>query len=124
MYTFIIVLICIAAVLLVLVVLAQNPKSGMAANFASSNQVMGVRQTADFLEKFTWGLAIAIVVLSLLASVAVPSNANVNDVDLPTLNLNQNTEGLNTESLPLNSVGELPLPAAEEAAPAETTQGE
>ena len=62
MYIFLIVLIIIASILLVLAVLAQNPKGGMAANFGASNQVMGVRQTADFLERSTWALAIAIVV--------------------------------------------------------------
>jgi len=61
MYIFLIVLIIIASILLVLAVLAQNPKGGMAANFGASNQVMGVRQTADFLERSTWALAIAIV---------------------------------------------------------------
>ena len=50
MYIFLIVLIIIASILLVLAVLAQNPKGGMAANFGASNQVMGVRQTADFLD--------------------------------------------------------------------------
>ena len=74
MYIFLIVLIIIASVLLVLAVLAQNPKGGMAANFGASNQVMGVRQTADFLERSTWTLAIAIVVLSLLASIAMSSH--------------------------------------------------
>jgi preprotein translocase subunit SecG len=44
----------------------------MAANFGASNAVMGVRQTADFLEKFTWTLAIAIVVLSLAATMSIP----------------------------------------------------
>ena len=73
MYIFLIVLIIIASILLVLAVLAQNPKGGMAANFGASNQVMGVRQTADFLERSTWALAIAIVVLSLLASIAMSS---------------------------------------------------
>lgn len=72
MYVFFIVLIVIASFLIVLSVLAQNPKSGMAANFGASNQVMGVRQTADFLEKLTWGLSIAIVVLSLAATMAMP----------------------------------------------------
>lgn len=76
MYIFCIVLILIASVLLTLAVLAQNPKSGMAANFGASNQVMGVRQTADFLEKFTWGLSISIVVLSLVATMTMPS-ANI-----------------------------------------------
>lgn len=32
---------------------------------------MGVRQTSDFLEKFTWTMAIAIVALSLLATLAM-----------------------------------------------------
>lgn len=72
MYVFFIVLIIIASFLIILTVLAQNPKSGMAANFGASNQVMGVRQTADFLEKLTWGLAIAIVALSLAATMAMP----------------------------------------------------
>ncbi len=72
MYVFFIVLIIIASFLIILSVLAQNPKSGMAANFGASNQVMGVRQTADFLEKLTWGLSVAIVVLSLAATMAMP----------------------------------------------------
>ena len=72
MYTFIIILIFLASLLVVLAVLAQNPKGGMAANFGASNAVMGVRQTADFLEKFTWGLALTIVVLSLAATMAIP----------------------------------------------------
>lgn len=73
MYTFLVVLIIIASILLILTVLAQSPKSGMAANFGASNQVMGVRQTANFLEKGTWYLAIGIVVLSLLSTVAMSS---------------------------------------------------
>ncbi len=73
MYTFFIVLIFIAAALLVLAVLAQSPKGGMAANFGASNQVMGARQTSDFLEKFTWGLALTIVALSLAATMSMPS---------------------------------------------------
>jgi len=76
MYIFLIILILIASVLIILTVLAQSPKSGMAANFGASNQVMGVRQTSDFLEKFTWTLAITILVLSLAATMAMPS-ANI-----------------------------------------------
>ena len=74
LYTLCIVLILIASVLMVLAVLVQNPKSGMAANFGASNQVLGVRQTSDFLEKLTWGLAVAIFVLSLLATLAMDSH--------------------------------------------------
>ncbi|MBQ7342189.1 MAG: preprotein translocase subunit SecG [Alistipes sp.] len=71
LYTFCIVLVLIASVLLILAVLVQSPKSGMAANFGASNQVIGVRQTTDFLEKFTWAMAAAILVLSLLATIAM-----------------------------------------------------
>ena len=71
MYTLCIVLILIASLLLVLAVLVQNPKSGMASNFGASNQIMGVRQTTDFLEKFTWGTAVVILVLCLVSSIFV-----------------------------------------------------
>lgn len=73
MYIFLIVLIIIASILLILAVLAQHPKGGMAANFGASNQVMGVRQTSDFLEKFTWGAAIFIVVVAVAATMFMPS---------------------------------------------------
>lgn len=57
------------SVLLILVILVQNSKGGgLASNFASSNQVMGVRRTADFLEKATWGLAITLLLFSLLST--------------------------------------------------------
>lgn len=72
MYIVFLVLILITCVLLVLTVLSQNPKGGMAANFGVSGQVMGVRQTTDFLEKFTWGLAVALVVFCLAATMTMP----------------------------------------------------
>ncbi len=69
------VLIIIASVLLILIVLVQNSKGGgLASNLSSSNQIMGVRKTADFLEKATWGLAIALLVFSISASVTMPLN--------------------------------------------------
>ncbi|MFW6370279.1 MAG: preprotein translocase subunit SecG, partial [Bacteroidota bacterium] len=68
MYVFLSVLIIIAAIFLILIVLVQNSKGGgLAANFQSSNQIMGVRRTADFLEKATWTLATVLVVLSVLS---------------------------------------------------------
>ena len=74
-YIFISVLILIACVLMILVVLVQDSKGGgLASNFSASNQVMGVRKTADFLEKSTWTLAIALVVLSLLSIFVIPRN--------------------------------------------------
>lgn len=76
MYTAISILIILASVLLTIVVLVQNSKGGgLAANFAAGNQTFGVRQTADFLEKTTWILAIAILVLCVLATAFVSSRA-------------------------------------------------
>ena len=69
MYIFFTILILIAAVCMILIVLVQNSKrGGLAAGFSSSNQIMGVRKTTDFLEKATWGLAITIIVLSILTA--------------------------------------------------------
>ncbi|MBN2615345.1 MAG: preprotein translocase subunit SecG [Bacteroidales bacterium] len=73
MYIFISVLILIISILLGLIVLVQNPKGGgLAANFSGGNQFMGARQTADFLEKASWGFAIALLVLTLTASIIIP----------------------------------------------------
>lgn len=74
-YILISVLILITCVLLVLVVLVQNSKGGgLASNFSSSNQFMGVRKTADFLEKSTWTLAIVLLVLSLFSIFIIPKH--------------------------------------------------
>jgi len=68
MYVLLTILIVIASILLTLLVLVQNSKGGgLAAGFSSSNQIMGVRKTTDFLEKATWGLVIFVVVLSIAA---------------------------------------------------------
>ena len=68
MYVLITILSVIAAVLLILLVLVQNSKGGgLAAGFASGNQVMGAPRTADFLEKATWTLIALIVFFSIAA---------------------------------------------------------
>ena len=67
LFTTLVVLIIIASILLILVVLLQNGK-GMASNFVAGNQTFGVRQTADILEKITWGLVCFIAVVSIIAS--------------------------------------------------------
>lgn len=72
-FIFVSVLILIVCVLLTLVVLVQNSKGGgLASNFSSSNQIMGVRKTADFLEKATWTLAVALLVLSMVSIFVIP----------------------------------------------------
>ena len=74
MTSFLIILALIICVLLVLVGLVQNPKGGgLASGFASSNQIMGVKKTTDFLEKATWTLAIALLVICLAVNMFKPS---------------------------------------------------
>ena len=74
MYFLLIGLIIIAALLLCFVVMIQNSKGGgLASSFASSNQIMGVRKTTDFIEKMTWSLAGFMVVISIACAYALPS---------------------------------------------------
>jgi preprotein translocase subunit SecG len=69
MYLLVSILAVIVSVILIFFVVIQNSKGGgLAAGFSSSNQVMGVRKTTDFLEKATWSLAGTLVVLSIVAS--------------------------------------------------------
>ena len=73
MYILVSVLVLIVCVLMVLIVLVQNSKGGgLASNFQSSNQFMGVRKTTDFLEKSTWTLAVALMAFSVIASLSIP----------------------------------------------------
>jgi preprotein translocase subunit SecG len=61
-------MIILVSVILVLVVLAQNSKGGgLTSQFGGSgtSQLMGVKKTGDLLEKMTWGLAIALMLLTL-----------------------------------------------------------
>ena len=74
MYTFFVILIVLAALLMIGIVLIQESKGGgLSSNFSSSNAIMGVRKTTDFVEKATWGLAIAMVVLSVVSAYVAPT---------------------------------------------------
>ena len=60
-YTLFVIFIVIASLLMIGIVLIQESKGGgLASNFSSSNAILGVRKTTDFVEKATWGLAITI----------------------------------------------------------------
>lgn len=74
MYTLFVILIVIAAVLMIGIVLIQESKGGgLSSSFAGYNQVAGVRKTTDFIEKTTWGLAAAMVVISIICAWVVPT---------------------------------------------------
>jgi preprotein translocase subunit SecG len=103
MFNFFVLLIVLASVLMCLIVLIQNSKGGgLASGFASSNQIMGVRKTTDFLEKATWTLAIAMVVLSIVSAGFVEKETEV------------------TETFEINNTAQPSVPVATETA-AQTT---
>ncbi len=81
LFTILTILIVIASILLILVVLLQSGKGeGMASNFTSANQTLGVRQTADILEKVSWGLVTFILVVSIVTSFTLGGNSKGIDV--------------------------------------------
>jgi len=84
MGSFIVILIVIISLLLALVVLVQNPKGGgLATGFQGATQVGGVQRTADFLEKATWYLGIALFVLCLISARWYTSSTIVEGGDEP-----------------------------------------
>src|SRR6187431_2065764 len=59
----------IVCTLLVLVILVQNSKGGgIQSQFGAATQIMGVKRGTEFIEKATWGLAITLILLSVLMS--------------------------------------------------------
>ena len=91
------------------IVLIQESKGGgLASSFASSNQIMGVRKTTDFLEKATWFLAIAMAVLSILSAAFVTKTS----VEEAPVNITLPVQATAAENVPT-------FPAAETQAPGE-----
>ncbi len=75
---FITILIAAISVLLIAAVLIQNPKGGgVDSTFGGSQatQMFGAAKSADLIEKITWGLAIAILVLCILSTFMSGSSA-------------------------------------------------
>ena len=92
------ILVVIASILLTIVVLLQRGKDGsLASNFVAANQTFGVRQTADALEKFTWGLVAFILVLSIVTSFTLGKGRSTMDV---------------TEQIEQQAAGQVEFPAA------------
>jgi preprotein translocase subunit SecG len=77
MYVFITILIIVVCVLLGAVVLIQNPKGGgLNASFGGvGQQLLGARRSTDVVEKLTWGLSFALIILCLATTVFVPKKA-------------------------------------------------
>ncbi|MBE2247599.1 MAG: preprotein translocase subunit SecG [Candidatus Competibacteraceae bacterium] len=114
------ILIFLCALLLILVVLIQNSKGGgLASNIGISNQLMGVKKTTDVVEKATWTLGIALVVLSIASAAVNPTKT----IDEDAVNQSKIQEQIDEKALPVQNapqnVNGAPLPNEEQPAPAE-----
>jgi preprotein translocase subunit SecG len=108
MLNLVLILIVVACLLLTLLVLIQNPKGGIAANFVAPSQIVGVKRSTDIVEKATWAMAIALISLSLMSNFFRPDSSS--------------NEGVN-ESRIKGAIEEQVIPAAPMAPqPAQTAQ--
>lgn len=86
MLTTMTVLIALISVLLMGAILIQNPKGGgVDSTFGGStaNQMFGAARSADFIEKITWYLAIALFVLCIVTAILVNAGGEATQVTLP-----------------------------------------
>jgi preprotein translocase subunit SecG len=118
MYTLFVILIVLAAVLMIGIVLIQESKGGgLSSSFASYNQIGGVRKTTDFIEKATWGLAAAMVIISVVCAWVAPTattdSSVMENIENPVTNPN------NLPGFGASQQKDATAPA-KEAAPAET----
>ncbi len=110
MYSVLLVLIVLAAILMCFIVLIQNSKGGgLASGFSSSNQIMGVRKTTDVLEKTTWTLAAVMVVLSVVSSYTLPNASNKSSVIIEE---SQKENQANPQAIPGFDASQTTAPAA------------
>ena len=93
-----VILIILASVVLGLIVLIQNPKGGgLSGSFGGfSNQLMGVKQTTDVLEKGTWIFAGLVGALCLFSAFFIPTGT--------------------VAATQTNKAGEAPVPASSQPA--------
>ena len=74
MYILFVVLIVLASLCMIGIVLIQESKGGgLASAFSNVNNVAGVRQTTNFIEKTTWTLAALMVIISIFCAYTAPT---------------------------------------------------
>ena len=130
MYTLFVILIVIAAIMMIAIVLIQESKGGgLSTGFAGGNAVLGVRKTTDFIEKATWPLAGAMVVLSVICAYVAPTalseqsviekaateQSATNPTNLPGFGASQTKQ----DAAPAPAADQKAAPAADGQAPAE-----
>lgn len=122
-YFLFVIFIVIASLLMIGIVLIQESKGGgLASNFSSSNAIMGVRKTTDFIEKATWGLAIAMVFFSIVCAYVAPVSTTESSVMEKAATETQNTNPNTTPGFGASQQQQAPATGAEQAPAAGTQQ--
>ena len=117
MYTLFVILIVLASFCMIGIVLIQESKGGgLASAFSSANSSFGVRQTTNFIEKTTWTLAAAMVIISVICAYVAPNATSEGSVIEKAA-----TEQSTTNPNNVQGFGAAPAPAADaqQATPAE-----
>ena len=117
MYTLFVSFIVLAAIAMIFIVLIQESKGGgLSSSFAGYNQVAGVRKTTDFIEKATWSLAAAMVILSIVCAWVAPTatvdQSVMENIENPVTNPN------NLPGFGASQTKDAAAPAKDAAAPA------
>lgn len=111
------ILIILSCIVLILAVLVQNPKGGgLASGFQGGSQVMGVRRTADFLEKATWTLAIALFIFSIFAASYIKTSPG-GSTENTTSTTKSKASDFEKNNKPAPSMTPMPQPGAPGAMP-------
>jgi len=123
LYTVLVILIVLVAILMIGVVLIQESKGGgLSANFSSSNNILGVRKTNDIVENTTWGLAIAMVILSIVCTWVAPNITEKSVLEKESTTTNTATPGFGTSAPAQGSQAAPAQGDAKQAAPAADAQ--
>lgn len=128
MFSVFLVLITIVCFLLIVVIMVQNPKGGGLSSSLGGSQMMGgVQKTNDFLDKSTWTLATALIVLILLSSLSFTGSMGDNgskliDNSTPAPAAAPAKPAANQTAAPAAKTEEAPAATTDAATPATTTE--
>ena len=114
-FIFLMIVVMIVCALLIMVILSQNPKGGgLSSTFGGGgSQMFGVQRTNDFLDKATWTLSIAIVVLVIVSTFVIPRNSTYGTPDtiIDQENALPEAPTPDTTPMPPSSAPQAPAPA-------------
>lgn len=111
-FTIFLIFIVIVAFCLVVVIMVQNPKGGgLSSSFGGggTQQVGGVKQTGDFLDKATWFLATALILLILASNLTIDSGGTIESKALDaddTTTMPATTPATDNSATPIDTIGQ------------------